>query len=66
MAGNHDGGTLIKMDSAGNMQWSKTYGGGTFTALEQGPNGEITIMGSTSSPGSIDLWLLAIDSTILK
>jgi len=60
------GGTLSKMDSAGNTQWSRTYRGGAFTAIEQRPNGEITIMGRISFPGSDDLWLLAIDSTILK
>lgn len=68
IAGDQDGdGVLIKMDGEGNMQWSRTFGGiesgDGFTAMEQGLNSEITIMGST---GSNALWLLGLDSTIIK
>jgi hypothetical protein len=64
--GNHNGGTLTKMDDDGNIEWSRTYTGGFFTKLEQGPNGEIAIMGSKSFAGSFDLWLLTIDTTVIK
>lgn len=66
----HGDGMLIKTDSAGNMQWSKTFAGtgnyDIFRAMEQRPNGEITIMGNTSFSGTEDLWLVGLDSTLLK
>lgn len=63
-------GMLIKTDTAGNVQWSKTYGGDKddrFRAMEQGPNGEIIIMGWTESFGTgTYMWLLGMDSEHLK
>lgn len=63
-------GLLIKTDSKGNMQWSKTFAGtfeyDAFMAMEQRPNGKITIMGNAPNSGSAALWLLGIDSTLLK
>jgi hypothetical protein len=64
-------GMLIKTDSAGNLQWSRTIGGDQedrFIALEQVSNDEIIIMGWTESfgEGSSDIWLLAFESTILR
>ena len=61
---------LMKTDPLGNLQWSRTYGGDKndrFWAMEQAPNGEIIIMGSTESFGTgTYLWLLAMDSAILE
>ena len=59
-------GMLIKMDDAGNMQWSKTFGGNEhdeFITIEQRPNDEIVLMGSTKSfgEGLENTWLLGID-----
>jgi hypothetical protein len=66
----HGDGLLIKTDGAGNMQWSKTFAGtgnyDIFRAMDQRPTGEITIMGETSFSGTDDLWLVGLDSTILK
>ncbi|HLO13983.1 MAG TPA: hypothetical protein VK206_04080 [Anaerolineales bacterium] len=66
----HGDGLLIKTDSEGNMQWSKTFAGtgnyDIFRAMEQRPNGEITILGETSFSGTEDLWLVGLDSTLLK
>ena len=63
-------GLLIKTDGGGNMQWSKTFAGtgsyDIFRAMEQGPNGEIAIMGDTSFSGTEELWLVGLDSTLLK
>jgi len=63
-------GVLIKIDSAGNLQWLKTFGGSQndgFTALAQRPDGEITVMGWTKSfEPRTHLWLLGIDSAIIK
>jgi hypothetical protein len=63
-------GMLIKTDPVGNLQWLRTYGGDKndrFWAMEPAPNGEIIIMGSTESFGTgTYLWLLGIDSAILK
>lgn len=65
-------GVLIKTDSAGIFEWLKTYGGSRsdgFTAMEQRRNGEVTVMGWTESfefEARTRLWLLGIDSTIIK
>ena len=68
VAGDQNGdGVLIKMDGDGNMQWSRTFGGidngDSFAGMAYSTHGEITIMGST---GLNTLWLLALDSTIMK
>jgi hypothetical protein len=67
----HGDGFLIKTDSEGTMQWSKTFAGtghyDMFLAMEQRPNSEITIVGRTqSSAGWDELWLVGIDSKLLK
>jgi hypothetical protein len=63
-------GMLIKTDSAGNLQWLKTFGGDQndgFTAMEQRSNSEITVMGWTKSfEARTRLWLLGINNAILK
>ena len=64
-------GLLIKADSQGIMQWSKTFAGTSkydgFVGIEQGLNGEFIVIGqSHSSAGWIALWLLGLDDTILK
>ena len=63
-------GMLIKTDSEGNLQWLRTYGGDKddrFMAMEERPNGEVIIMGSTESFGAgTYLWLLGMDSGIFK
>ena len=58
---------LIKTDIAGNLQWSKTYGGGGNdygNYVEQTADGGYIIMGTTSSfgSGSWDLWMIRINS----
>lgn len=64
-------GTLIKTDSAGNLQWSRTFGGDKhdrFLLMEQGSNNEIIVIGSTESfgEGASHIWLLGFDITNLK
>jgi len=63
-------GMLIKTDSAGKFEWLKTFGGDQndgFMAMEQRPNREITVMGWTKSfEARTRLWLLAIDTAIIK
>lgn len=61
-------GMLTKTDPTGNLQWLRTYGGNQddrFTAMEQRPNGEIIILGSTEAFGA-RTWLLGIDSGTLR
>ena len=64
-------GILIRTDSAGILQWSKTFGGDQhdwFIGISQGLKDEIIIIGGTQSfgEGAEDIWLLGIDSKILK
>ena len=68
IAGDQNGdGVLIKTDGDGIMQWSRTFRGmetgDGFVGMDYGIHGEITIMGST---GSNALWLLGLDSKIMK
>jgi hypothetical protein len=54
---------LVKTDSAGNMQWSKTYGGAGIddaASVVQTSDGGYAIAGSTSSfgAGGYDFWLV--------
>jgi hypothetical protein len=58
---------IVRTDSAGNMLWSKTYGGSQaddpwYSALA--PDGGLAIIGATQSFGSgqLDVYLLKIDS----
>jgi len=59
---------LVKTDSAGNMQWNKTYGGAnsdyTYSVV-QSSDGGYAIGGHTNSfgAGNYDFWLVKIDST---
>jgi len=64
-------GLLIKTNSRGDMQWSKTFAGtgsyDGFMGIEQGRNGEIIVIGqSLSSAGWDALWMLGLDGTMLK
>jgi hypothetical protein len=64
-------GLLIKTDSEGNKQWSKTFAGTSnydgFMGIEQGLDGKIIIIGQTrSSAGWNGLWLVGLESTMLK
>ncbi len=61
---------LLKIDSAGNLEWEKTYGitGGGFVesaySVEQTADGGYIVSGSrvTLGPTGTDLWLLKTDS----
>ncbi len=74
LTGNHgeDDGYLIKIDAAGNILWSKTYGGSAedgFNQLIEKPNGDIIAVGFTESNdgdvsgnhGGFDGWLIKVD-----
>jgi hypothetical protein len=59
---------LVKTDSAGNMQWNKTYGGTILDeacALVQTSDGGYALAGRTASfgAGRTDFWLVKTDST---
>jgi predicted secreted protein len=58
---------LIKIDSAGNMLWNKTYGGSlaeSENAMVQTSDGGYALAGSTTSfgAGSMDAWLVKTDT----
>ena len=65
-AGNYDG-WLVKVDSSGNMQWNKTYGGATaddlYTIIQTPDNGYV-LSGYTTSfgAGAADGRLIKVDS----
>jgi hypothetical protein len=66
-AGNQDC-WLIKTDSAGNQQWSKTYGGTMYDSAQsviQSNDGGFIICGTTNSTGAgaQDLFLVRTDSS---
>jgi len=59
---------LVKVDSQGNMQWNKTFGGsGTENAvsLAKTSDGEYVLAGSTTSygAGNSDVWVVKADSS---
>ncbi|MEO8088016.1 MAG: hypothetical protein ABI763_14425, partial [Bacteroidota bacterium] len=67
-----DDGYLIKIDAAGNILWSKTYGGSGedgFNQIIEKPNGDIIAVGYaesndgdvSGSHGGIDGWLVKFD-----
>ncbi len=58
---------LIKTDSAGGMQWNKTYGGTGYDyaySVVQTGDGGYALAGGTASlgAGSLDFWLIETDS----
>lgn len=64
---------IVKVDSSGNTQWSKNYGGSasdTANSLKQTPDGGYIIAGSsnsndgdvTASNGNYDYWVIKLDS----
>jgi hypothetical protein len=60
---------LVKTDSAGNMQWNKTYGGSVFDeayALVQASDGRYALAGYTWSygVGGHDFWLIKTDGEV--
>jgi hypothetical protein len=59
---------LVKVDSSGNMQWNKTYGGTSCDeahSVVQTSDGGYALAGSTESFGtySIAFWLVKVDSS---
>jgi len=65
-AGSYDA-WLVKVDSAGNMQWNRTYGGANYEearSLVRTSDGGYAFAGSTSSygAGDHDFWLVKTDS----
>jgi uncharacterized delta-60 repeat protein len=62
---------VLKLDSTGNIQWQKTYGGNGFdgcyspSTLTQTLDGGYIIAGYTNSygAGNSDFWVLKLDST---
>ncbi|MDR6922171.1 T9SS type A sorting domain-containing protein [Chryseobacterium sp. 2987] len=63
---------IVKVDSSGNTQWSKNYGGSasdTANSLKQTPDGGYIIAGSsnssdgdiTASNGNYDYWVIKLD-----
>jgi hypothetical protein len=58
---------LVKTDSYGNMEWSRTYGGTRMdyaSSLVQTPDGGFALAGCTDSigAGGYDFWLIKTDS----
>jgi len=59
---------LVKVDSSGNHEWNKTYGGAlaenAFSVVETGDGG-FALAGSTRSfgEGRLDFWLVKVDSS---
>jgi hypothetical protein len=59
---------ILKLDSGGNVQWQKTYGGtGNDYAysIQQTPDGEYVVAGGTMSfsVGGFDAWVLKLDGS---
>ncbi len=65
-AGNYDS-WILKLDSSGNVQWQKTYGGTLFDSanfIQQTSEGEYIVSANTWSfgMGSYDFWILKLDA----
>jgi hypothetical protein len=61
-------GLLLKTDSAGNLQWQKTYGGSgddAFYGITATTDGGYILTGLTNSTGAgeYDVWLVKVDSS---
>ncbi len=59
---------LLKLDSAGNIQWQKTYGGSSAevaNSVQQTSDDGYVVAGATRSfgGGELDIWLLKLDSS---
>jgi len=57
---------LVKTDSTGAMQWSKTYGGANYESaysVVQTSDGGFALVGSTGTSPLADFWLVKTDST---
>jgi len=59
---------LVKANSAGNMQWSQTYGGSatssdTVWAIDYTADGGYIIVGDTDRSGNWDFWVVKTTST---
>jgi hypothetical protein len=59
---------VIKLDSSGNTQWQKTYGGSSSDfgyCINQSTDGDYVVTGFTDSygAGNVDLWVLRLDSS---
>jgi hypothetical protein len=59
---------VLKLDSSGNVQWQKTYGGADWdeaSSIEQTSDGGYIVAGETDSfgAGRDDLWILKLDSS---
>jgi uncharacterized delta-60 repeat protein len=58
---------VLKLDSSGNIQWQKTYGGTDYdsaNSIQQTTDGGYIVAGVTESfgAGNFDLWVLKLDS----
>ncbi len=62
-AGNYDF-WVLKLDSGGNVEWQKTYGGGIARSIQQTSDGGYIVAGHTSSfgAGTDDFWVLKLDA----
>jgi hypothetical protein len=66
-AGGYDNFWILKLDSGGNIEWQKTYGGSSFEiaySIQQTVDGGYVVVGDTWSfgAGSYDAWVLKLDS----
>lgn len=59
---------ILKLDSSGNVEWQKTYGGGAYEgprSIQQTSDSGFIVAGGTASfgAGGLDSWVLKLDST---